>query len=36
VVAVAVETVRVGGEDLCVATFGERGAAPILLIAGAA
>src|SRR5215471_12786406 len=28
--------VRVGGVDLCVETFGEQGAAAILLIAGAA
>jgi pimeloyl-ACP methyl ester carboxylesterase len=33
---VAVEIVRVDGVDLCVETFGERGAPPILLIAGAA
>lgn len=32
----AVEMVRVDGVDLCVETFGERGAPPILLIAGAA
>jgi pimeloyl-ACP methyl ester carboxylesterase/SAM-dependent methyltransferase len=32
----AVEMVGVDGVDLCVETFGERSAAPILLIAGAA
>jgi pimeloyl-ACP methyl ester carboxylesterase len=33
---VAVEMVRPDGVDLCVETLGERGAPPILLIAGAA
>ena len=32
----AAEMVRIDGVDLCVETFGERGAPPILLIAGAA
>ena len=32
----AVEMVRLDGVDLCVETLGERGAPPILLIAGAA
>jgi pimeloyl-ACP methyl ester carboxylesterase len=31
----AVEMVRLGGVELCAETFGERGAPPILLIAGA-
>jgi pimeloyl-ACP methyl ester carboxylesterase/SAM-dependent methyltransferase len=33
---VAVEIVRLDGVDVCVETLGERGAPPILLIAGAA